>query len=148
MPDSRSFKVRVLASVVPEQVTVNGKQATFSYDGNELALTVEVPETNCSVEKNIEITYPKDALDVSDGLYAQLRHVELAVRDLKMRDAGIVLTEDLGTMESTGRSITYYPSEFKQRIETFRKNYSNLPEVLKGQKLSEANADWFLNAVK
>lgn len=148
MPASRAFKVRVLASVVPEQVTVNGKQAAFSYDGNELALTVEVPETNCSVEKNIEITYPKDALDVSDGLYAQLRHVELAVRDLKMRDAGIVLTEDLGTMESTGRSITYYPSEFKQRIETFRKNYANLPEVLKGQKLSEANADWFLNAVK
>jgi len=145
MPANRNFKVKVMASAVPQNVTVNGEKADFNYDGNELSLTINVPQTDCSVEKVIKIVYPTDAPDVSNGIYAQLRHIQQTVLNLKKQQAGIVLNEELGTMESTGRSITYYPNEFKQRIEAFRSNYSNLPEILKSQNLNEETANWFLN---
>jgi len=148
MPASRNFKVRVMASAVPEKVTVNGNPVAFTYDGNELALTIDVPETNCSVEKTVVITYPVDAPVVNDGLSAQLRHMQQAVLALKKRQAGIVLTEELGTMESTGRAITYKPEELKQRVESFRNNYTRLPEVLKGQKLDQGTTDWFMEYVR
>jgi len=148
MSANRSFKVNVVASAVPEKVSVNGKQTDFSYDGNNLILAVEIPETDCSIEKVVEITYATDAPDVADGLYAKLRHVQQTVLDLKKRQAGIVLTENLGTMESTGRAITYCPDQFVKRIELFRKNYANLPDVLKEQKLDQKAIDWFMEAVK
>lgn len=148
MSANRSFKVNVVASAVPEKVSVNGKQTDFSYDGNNLILAVEIPETDCSIEKVVEITYATDAPDIADGLYAKLRHVQQTVLDLKKRQAGIVLTENLGTMESTGRAITYCPDQFVKRIELFRKNYANLPDVLKEQKLDQKAIDWFMEAVK
>jgi len=138
----------VVASAVPEKVSVNGKQTDFSYDGNNLILAVEIPETDCSIEKVVEITYATDAQDIADGLYAKLRHVQQTVLDLKKRQAGIVLTENLGTMESTGRAITYCPDQFVKRIELFRKNYANLPDVLKEPKLDQKAIDWFMEAVK
>jgi len=51
-------------------------------------------------------------------------------------------------MESAGGCITYYPDEFKQRIEAFRANYANLPAVLQAQKLDQETIDWFVKAVK
>ena len=96
----------------------------------------------------VVITYPVDAPVVNDGLSAQLRHMQQAVLALKKRQAGIVLTEELGTMESTGRAITYKPEELKQRIESFRNNYTRLPEVLKGQKLDQGTTDWFMEYVR
>ncbi len=148
MSANRSFKVNVVASAVPEKVSVNGKQTDFSYDGNNLILAIEIPETDCSIEKVVEITYATDAPDVADGLYAKLRHVQQTVLDLKKRQAGIVLTENLGTMESTGRAITYCPDQFVKRIDLFRKNYANLPDVLKEQKLDQKAIDWFMGTVK
>ncbi len=148
MPSKRNFKVKVLASAVPESVMVNGVQTDFTYDGNDLSLTVNVPETDCSKEKVLKITYPTDALEVTDGLQAQMRHVRAAVLQLKQKQAGIVLNEELGTMESAGGCITYYPNQFKQRVEAFRANYANLPTVLQAQKLNQETIDWFIAAVK
>ena len=96
----------------------------------------------------LKITYPTDALEVTDGLLAQMRHVCAAVLQLKQKQAGIVLNEELGTMESAGGCITYYPNQFKQRVEAFRANYANLPTVLQTQKLNQETIDWFINAVK
>jgi hypothetical protein len=147
MPTNRSFKVKVLASAVPEKVTVNGEKTDFNYDGNELSLTINVPQTDCSVEKVIKIVYPANAPDVSNGIYAQFRHIQQAVLNLKKQQAEIVLNEELGTMESTGRAITYYPNEFKKRIEAFRNNYSNLPVILKAQNLDQETVNRFLNTI-
>ena len=82
-----------------------------------------------------------------DGLYINI-HARAAVLQLKQKQAGIVLNEELGTMESAGGCITYYPDEFKQRIEAFRANYANLPAVLQAQKLDQETIDWFVKAVK
>lgn len=148
MPSERSFIVKVLTSAVPAKVTVNGVEVKSDYDGNELTLSVDVPEKNCDVEKVIKITYPMDAPDVADGILAQMRHVRTAVLNLKKEDAGVVLNEGIGTMESTGIAISYYPEQFKQRIESFRKNFSNMEELLKQQNTNEQRTKDFLDIAR
>jgi len=149
MPATRQFKVKVLASAIPEIVTVNGAKTDFTYDGKNLALTINISETNCAIAKIVKITYPANAPDVSDGLLADMKHIRQAVDACKQIYAGIVWSEEIGTMESTDMALTYYPNEFKQRIELFRKNFANLNELLKAQaKFDEKKTKVFLNIVR
>ena len=144
MPAKRQFKLKVVATAVPEKVTVNGKAVEFEYDGNNLSLLVDIPETDCNTAKHITVTYPENATDVADGLIGKFRHIQQNVVALKYHNAYIVLNDALGTMESTGTAITYHPEEFTQRIEAFRKNFANLKEVLKENKVDEEFAEKFL----
>lgn len=148
MPSNRNFKVKVLASAVPETVTVDGMEVKPVYNGNELTLSIDIPQTDCNLAKVIKVTYPSGAPDVTDGLLGQMRHVRSAVLNLKRQDAGIVLNEGIGSMESTGIAISYYPNEFEKRIETFRKNFANMEELLKEQKTDEQRTSDFLNIAK
>ncbi|NLI35108.1 MAG: DUF5110 domain-containing protein [Bacteroidales bacterium] len=148
MPSNRNFKIKVLASAVPETVTVDGMEVKSVYDGNELTLSIDIPQTDCNLAKVVKVTYPSGALNVADGLLGQMRHVRTAVLNLKRQDAGIVLNEGVGSMESTGIAISYYPNEFEKRIETFRKNFTNMEELLKEQKTDEQRTSDFLNIAK
>ena len=147
MPLNRKYKVRVECSAVPEKVTVNGEKTDYTYDGLNLSLTIDIPQTGCAGKKEVKITYPTDVPELADGLKGDFHHICQATLELKKFNAGIVLNESLGTMESTGRAITYYPEEFNKRIEAFRKNYTELPNILKSEKLSEKAQAWFLNYV-
>ena len=131
---------------MPESIIINGKKADFEYDGNNLTLIIGVPETDCSVAKKINIIYPQDALDVADGTIGQFRRIQRNCLAVKRDDAEIIFGEELGTMESTGRAISYYPNRFKEYIEAFRKNYANLPQVLKNNGLSEKRVEKILKA--
>lgn len=148
MPATRQFKLKVLASAIPSKVVANRKEVLFTYDGNELTLSVNIPDTICAVEKTIQVFYPADAPDVANGLLSQMRHVSSAVLNLKKQDAGVVLNEGIGTMESTGVAISYYPTEFKQRIELFRQNFNNMEQLLQQQKTSEKHTADFLNIAR
>lgn len=148
MPATRRFKIKVLGSVVPEKVAVNGHDVKFIYEGNELTLAIDVPETDCSKEKVITITYPMGMPEVTDGLFSRMRYIRMAVVNLKKQNAGIVLNEGIGSMESTGIAFSYYPDEFKQRVNLFRRNFSNLDNLLKEQKLNQQEITDFLNSVR
>lgn len=65
----------------------------------------------------------------------------------KIRDAGIVLNEALGTLESTSVALEYFPERFPTLIEQFRQNYRQLPRILTEQQLTEADRRWFLETV-
>jgi hypothetical protein len=144
MPAQRSFKVKVVASAVPERVTVNGTEAEYEYDGQNLALIIDVPQTDCAVAKNVTVTYPKDAVDVADGLLAQMKHVRSGIVALKYNNAGIVLNEELGTMGSLGEALQYFPARFNELVSAFKANYANLPAILKANKVDDAAAAKFL----
>lgn len=77
-----------------------------------------------------------------------MRHVRAAVLNLKKEDAGVVLNEGIGTMESTGLAISYYPNQFKQRVETFRKNFAQMEELLKQQKTNEQRIKDFIDIAR
>lgn len=55
MPSHRQYRLKLVASAVPEKVVVDGKPTDFEYDGNNLSLMVDIPETDCSKEKTIEV---------------------------------------------------------------------------------------------
>ena len=145
MPAQRAFKVKVIASAIPEQVTVNGEKAHYEYDGENLTLLINVPKADCTAEKTIVITYPRGAADVSDGLLAQMKHVRKGVVALKYSQPHIVLNEKLGTMGSLGEALQYFPDRFNELVNTFKDNYRNLPEILKSNKVNEAAATRFMN---
>lgn len=147
MPSARRFSIKVEASAVPVAVTLNGKPMDYSYDGNNQILSVSLGEQPCDTEKVIEITYPSDAPQLTDGLKGKLHRVRRAVETLKTRDAGLVITEDLGWLEETGRIVTYHPERLKETVSRFNDCYNRLPQVLEAQKVSAENAALFLQEI-
>lgn len=157
MPETRNFTLSVLASVIPETVSVNGESTSYRYDGNELALVIDIPVTDCGLEKVIQITYPASAIDLTDGLTGKFRRIRKAVYELKYRWPGVQLNDDMSRMESINREVTYDPERLTPCIERFRTNYDNLPGILDKQTAwswrgtAPINADdrqWFLNFIR
>ncbi len=145
MPQSRKYQVKVVASVVPQEVKVNGKAVSFTYDGMTLSLLVDLSDTDCSSAKTVEITYPDNNQCVANGEIGQMRRIRNNVYQLKVRNAGIVLTDDLANMESAGRAITYNPKNFTEIMNFFRDKYAHLDSVLKEQKLNDADYKFFVD---
>ena len=146
MPSRRQFRLKLVASAVPEKLTVDGKQTDFEYDGNKLSLLVNIPETDCSKEKVVEISYAKDAPVLTDGLIGKFRHIQQNCIAVKYHNPGIVFAEPLGTMESAGIAMTYNPEKQKQIVETFRKNYASLADILKQNGIEGEDAQKFMLA--
>lgn len=147
MPSERTFKVKVLSSLMPESVTVNGQPAGYEYLGEEFALLVDIPVTACDQEKVVRITYPAGVSADLDGLLGATRRVARAMEELKYRDAGICFKEEFGKMGSLGEAVLYAPERLPELVPVFWKSYLDLPGVLKRQGLNEDNTRWFLNAV-
>ena len=145
MPSHRQYRLKLVASAVPEKVTVDGKQTDFDYDGNKLSLLVDIPETDCSKEKVVEISYAKDAPVLTDGLIGKFRHIQQNCVAMKYRNPGIVFAEPLGTMESAGIAMTYNPEKQKQIVETFRTNYGSLADILKQNGIEGEDAKKFMD---
>ena len=146
MPAHRQYRLKLVASAVPEKVVVDGKQTDFEYDGNNLSLMVDIPETDCSNEKTIEVVYAKDAPVLTDGLIGKFRHIQQNCIAVKYHNPGIVFAEPLGTMESAGIAMTYNPEKQKQIVETFRKNYASLADILKQNGIEGEDARKFMLA--
>ena len=144
MPARRQYRLKLVASAVPEKVVVDGKQADFEYDGNNLSLMVDIPETDCSKAKTIEVVYAKDAPVLTDGLIGKFRHIQQNCIAVKYHNPGIVFAEPLGTMESAGIAMTYNPEKQKQIVETFRKNYASLADILKQNGIEGEDAQKFM----
>lgn len=118
----------------------------WSYSDDELrTLIVDVGSVGSEEVKTVEISYPSDNQCMANGEIGQMRRVRENVCLLKERDANIVLTDDLANMESVGRAITYAPSSFTQKMEFFHDRYARLDEVLKAQKLNDADYKFFID---
>ena len=144
MPVNRHYTLKLVASAVPASVQIDGAEASYAYDGNNLSVIIDIPETDCTKEKTVTVTFPKNATPVADGLIGKLRHIQQGCIAVKSRTPGFVFNEQLGTMESTGVAISYAPQEAEQRIEAFRRNYANLKQVLVESGMEEAEANKFV----
>ena len=70
MPSARPFTVKVLSSLLPQSVTVNGVLAEYRYSAEDFALLVDLPELPCNQEKVIKIIYPSGKVDMNGLLGA------------------------------------------------------------------------------
>lgn len=146
MPESRSFKVKVLSSQVPQSVLVNGNPAKYTYSGDEFALIIDLPILSCNQEKRIEIVYPVANVNLN-GLQGVAKRVAKSMEALKYRESYICFKEELGRMGSLSEAVAYAPEELPALVARFRASYDELPEVLKRQGLKEEKAAWFLQSV-
>ena len=63
---------------------------------------------------------------------------------IEVLDSG--LSEPFLTMESAGIAMTYNPEKQKQIVETFRKNYASLADILKQNGIEGEDAQKFMLA--
>ena len=146
MPVSRSFKVKVLSSLVPQSVTVNGQPVKFEYLGEEFALSVDLPVLSCNQEKIVKIVYPAKTANMN-GLLGVSKRIAQSMEQLKYRDSYICFKEEFGKMGSLRESVTYAPGKIFSLVSEFWKSYGELPEVLQRQGLNDDNKTWFLQSI-
>ena len=146
MPLARSFKVKVLSSLIPQSVTVNGHPAKYQYSGEDFALLIDVPAQACDQEKVVKIVYPSEKVDLN-GLLGASRRIAKSMEQLKYRNSYIVFKEEFGKMGSLSEAVTYAPSEMPALIADFWKSYNELPAVLERQGMKSDLATWFLQSV-
>ena len=146
MPLARPFKVKVLSSLIPQSVTVNGHPAKYHYSGEDFALLIDVPAQACDQEKVVKIVYPSEKVDLN-GLLGASRRIAKSMEQLKYRNSYIVFKEEFGKMGSLSEAVTYAPSEMPALIADFWKSYNELPAVLARQGMKSALATWFLQSV-
>ena len=145
MPAERNFKVKVLASQAPVNVTVNGETVPYEYLGENLAFVIDVPVADCSAEKNIVITYSDAQPAIAQGIIGLSRRMARSIEALKFR-TGADPIDDLAMMGNINEAILYAPEKAAELTEAFMKNYNNLPEILKQQpRLKDADIEWFLS---
>ena len=144
MPAEREFKVKVLASEAPANVTVNGENVPYEYLGEDLAFVIDVPVADCSVEKTVVITYTDDRPALSDGLIGLSRRMARSIEALKFR-TGADPIDELAMMGTINEAIMYAPEKAAELAEAFMANYNNLQEILKKQpRINESDIEWFL----
>ena len=86
MPAERKFSVKVLASAAPVSVTVDGAKADWTYLGEEFALVIEIPRTDCAAEKVVRIRYEDAEVDFN-GVPAVARRMARAMEEFKYHAA-------------------------------------------------------------
>ena len=148
MPAQRSYQVKVLASAIPESVTVDGQKQDFVYLNEEFALLVDIPQKDCNREKVVAIEYPASEVNL-DGLFGAAKRVAKAMEKLKYRNSYIVFQPDFCKLGSIKEAIRYTPENLDDLSAEFWKSYKNLPALLKDvQKLNEDEVKWFLQLIK
>lgn len=144
MPAEREFKVKVLASEAPANVTVNGEKVPYEYLGEDLAFVIDVPVADCSVEKTVVITYADDQPAIAEGLIGISRRMARSIEALKFR-TGADPIDELAMMGTINEAIMYAPEKAAELAEAFMANYNNLQEILKKQpRINESDIEWFL----
>ena len=154
MPAERKFSVKVLASAAPASVTVDGAKADWTYLGEEFALVVEIPRTDCAAEKVVRIRYEDAEVDFN-GVPAAARRMARAMEEFKYHAARkpweqswrYTYTDEFGPMGSIAEAVEYAPERIPQLIGEFRKAYDDLPGVLRRQGLSQEESEWFFTKI-
>lgn len=154
MPAARRFAVKVLASAAPASVTVDGEKADWRYEGEEFALVVDIPETDCGKEKVARIDYGGAEADF-DGVLAAARRVARTMEAFKYRVAmkpweeswRYTYTDEFGPMGVLFEAVEYAPERIPELVGGFRKAYADLPGVLDRQGLSDEEKTWFLSRI-
>ena len=147
MPAQRRFSVKVYNRFLPTSVTVNGKPVQCSYCGEDFAVMVEVPETDCEVEKVVKFTFA-DVAESLDGMKGRAHRLAKEMEAMKYRDAGVVFRQPFAILGSVSESLNYANSADQPAVVSqFTASYERLPELLKAQKLNEEQIAAFLQAV-
>ena len=144
MPSERRFKVKVLASAAPVEVTVNDIRVGYEYLDEGLTFVIDVPVEGCDAEKVVKITYPCDSPSLAGGMIGLSRRMARTIEALKFR-TGADPIDDLAMMGTINEAVLYSYENAPALVDAFMQNWQKLPEILARQpRMKEADVEWFL----
>ena len=144
MPSERRFKVKVLASAAPVEVTVNDIRVGYEYLDEGLTFVIDVPVDGCDAEKVVKITYPCDSPSLTGGMIGLSRRMARTIEALKFR-TGADPIDDLAMMGTINEAVLYSYENAPALVDAFMQNWQKLPEILARQpRMKEADVEWFL----
>ena len=147
MPARRKFSVKVFNRFLPISATVNGKPVECTYCGEDFAVIVDVPETDCSVEKVVKLTFADTEVSL-DGMKAISHRMAKEMEALKYRDSGIIFRKAFGILGSLAEALNYAKvADQPLIVMDFMDSYNRLPELLVVQEQNEEQSKAFLEAV-
>ena len=147
MPARRKFSVKVFNRFLPISATVNGKPVECTYCGEDFAVIVDVPETDCSVEKVVKLTFADTEVSL-DGMKAISHRMAKEMQGLKYRDSGIIFRKAFGILGSLAEALNYAKvADQPLIVMDFMDSYNRLPELLVVQEQNEEQSKAFLEAV-
>ena len=130
--------------MAPLSVTVNGQKCSYTYCGEDFSFIVDVPVSDCDVEKVVRMVYPEDRADVANGITGYSRRVARSIEAFKFRTV-IDPYDALSVMGSINEAAEYDPSSVPHFVSEFMELYRRLDEILKMQpRIKAEHADIFL----
>lgn len=145
MPEQRCFKVKVVSSVAPLSVTVNGQKCGYTYCGEDFSFIVDVPVSDCDVEKVVRMVYPEDRADVANGITGYSRRVARSIEAMKFRSV-LDPYDALARMGSVNEAAEYNPSAVSELVASFMASFQNLDEITKAQpRIKPEDVELFLH---
>lgn len=146
MLPTRDFTVKFLSSGAPSRVLVDGKEATWRYDGEEFAVEVDIPRADCNKEKRVQIMFRDGNKYLADGITGKARRIGKAVNAIKF--AGHDTHKDgLASMGSINEAATYHPEHISDLTTSFNKAWDNLPSILSREGMNEETTTRFLKLI-
>ncbi|UOE46527.1 DUF5110 domain-containing protein [Mucilaginibacter sp. SMC90] len=147
MPQHRKLTVKLFGTQPPLKVLLNGKPLLFnadgketgwSYDGANLCLNISLPDQNCRVKQQINVSYsPARVPEITNGLVEKFKRLSMITDALKSGDNGndgMYIPEHLGNAEETNRLLSYHPDQFLKFIAQFNASYKLIPQEINSLK--------------
>lgn len=127
MPSDRNFRIKLLSAACPASVTVNGEVAEWSFDGMDIAVLVDVPQTLCDAEKVVEIEYSENSA-VLNGLKGAAKRSYEAIYDLKRNneDFTYFFPDYMARVYTIREALYYHPEKMDELVDRFWKEYGSV----------------------
>ena len=131
MPSDRSFCIKLLSAACPKAVKINGKAVKWSFDGMDVAVLIDVPETRCDAEKVIEIEYSEKPAEL-DGLKGAAKRSYEAIYDLKRNNEDLTyfFPDYMSRVYTIREALYYHPERMDELVPGFWRDYSSVIDRL------------------
>jgi len=137
MPDKMAFELKLLNSLLPLSVTINGEAANAKYLNAELASTIIIPEMPATEKIEVLIVFDQsfaEQLKALDGNKGFLKRVAFVTEKLKFEvaavDWGGTLPNDIYKTGNINNQIVYHPEQVFTLMQSLNKLKAFISDVI------------------
>ena len=117
----------------------------YTYCGKDFSFIVDVPVSDCDVEKVVRMVYPEDRADVANGITGYSRRVARSIEAMKFRSV-LDPYDALARMGSVNEAAEYNPSAVPELVASFMASFQKLNQVIKAQpRIKPEDVELFLH---
>jgi alpha-glucosidase len=156
MPERRSYELRLVRTFPPRKVTIDGRVArystdpapgTWSYDGDDLATRVFVPEGSIRRKVEVQVTFPdrdSELLSGRKGMFSRLgKFMKFLARN--NWDKSKYSNDTVVRAAQTGHRIGLDPSRAPDQIQAFQADWRETLKMIEECSLEKWNYTPYLD---